>query len=487
MQATADDPSLPDDVIADEQSGISEDWLAMLVAGTILTGVLLVVMQFGERVEETIVHPLFGERVEVSFAHPLQGWLAKPGEWDIDPLDGLTKWVGILAAAGVCFVVGMFAGRLRKRFRWSTGSPSAFATGMAVVIALAMVAYIMAGQAVIKNASLSYALWALVVGLLVSNTLGTPVWLRAAAMTEFYIKTGLVLFGAELLFGRLLAFGLPGVCIAWVVTPIVLITTFWFGQRILKIESPTLNMVISADMSVCGVSAAVATSAACRAKKEELSVAISLSLCFTVIMMIVLPLIIRATGMSTVVGGAWMGGTIDATGAVVAAGEMLDPVAAEVAAMIKMIQNILIGVIAFGVAVYWTRYMESPAETSTRPRVGISEVWRRFPRFIIGFMTASLLFSLLAGTGTVGEAAATSTTAFTKTLRGWFFCLAFVSIGLETHFATLAKHVRGGKPIVLYIAGQSLNLCLTLTMAWVVFYWLFPDIVSTFEQLQPTE
>lgn len=179
-----------------------------------------------------------------------------------------------------------------------------------------------------------------------------------------------------------------------------------------------------------------------------------------------------------------MGGTIDATGAVVAAGEMLDTTAAEVAATIKMIQNILIGVIAFGVAVYWTRYMESPTEAAERPQVGISEVWRRFPRFIIGFMMASLVFSLLASEGGDHEALATSTYGFTKTLRGWFFCLAFVSIGLETHFATLARHLRGGKPIVLYVVGQSFNLCLTLAMAWFVFYWLFPDIIPTLEQSQ---
>jgi uncharacterized membrane protein YadS len=180
-----------------------------------------------------------------------------------------------------------------------------------------------------------------------------------------------------------------------------------------------------------------------------------------------------------------MGGTIDATGAVAAAGEMLDPNAAAVAITIKMIQNILIGVVAFGVAVYWTRFMETDAADGAGPRVGISEVWRRFPRFILGFAVASLLFSLLAWAGPRGEALATTTSGFTKNLRGWFFCLAFVSIGLESNFASLAKCLKGGKPIVLYIAGQSLNLSLTLAMAWFVFHWLFPELITTIEQASP--
>ena len=88
---------------------------------------------------------------------------------------------------------------------------------------------------------------------------------------ELYIKIGLVLLGAEVLFSRLLALGIPGVFVSWIVTPVVLISTYVFGQRVLKLESRTLNMVISADMSVCGVSAAIATAAACRAKNEELT------------------------------------------------------------------------------------------------------------------------------------------------------------------------------------------------------------------------
>ena len=341
---------------------------------------------------------------------------------------------------------------------------------------LATLAYTLAAQTVVKQYNLEYALWALAVGLLISNTVGTPAWLKPGAQTEFFIRTGLVILGAEVLFSRLLTLGVPGIFVAWVVTPIVLVSTYLFGQYVLKIPSKSLNMVISADMSVCGVSAAIATAAACRAKKEELSLAIGLSLTFTVIMMVVMPAVITALDMSPVLGGAWMGGTIDSTGAVAAAGGILGDAALQVAATIKMIQNILIGATAFGVAVYWVTRVDSAAGGS---RPGIMEIWYRFPKFVLGFVAASILFSLVYSTGESGQATVNAVISGTsKTMRGWFFCLAFVSIGLETNFRELSHQLHGGKPLVLYVCGQTLNLCLTLLMAWIMFVKVFPEATA---------
>ena len=94
-----------------------------------------------------------------------------------------------------------------------------------------------------------YAAWAILFGLLISNTVGTPNWVKPAVQTEYFIKTGLVLLGAEILFSKVVAIGIPGIFVAWVVTPIVLVTTYLFGQKVLKIPSKTLNVTISADMS----------------------------------------------------------------------------------------------------------------------------------------------------------------------------------------------------------------------------------------------
>ena len=66
----------------------------------------------------------------------------------------------------------------------------------------------------------------------------------------------------------------------------------------------------------------------------------------------------------------------------------------------------------------------------------------------------------------------------TKNLRGWFFCLAFVSIGLATDFRELKHYFKGGKPLILYVCGQTFNLCLTLLMAYIMFYIVFTQITA---------
>lgn len=353
-----------------------------------------------------------------------------------------------------------------------------FAKGFVMVFLVAVIAYMLGGQAISKQYGFGAEAWGIILGMVIANSIGTPKWVLPACQVEFFIKTGLVLLGAEVLFGKIMAIGIPGVFIAWVVTPIVLISTYIFGQKVLKMPSKTLNIVISADMSVCGTSAAIATAAACRAKKEELTLAIGLSLVFTAIMMIAMPAFIKAVGIPEILGGAWMGGTIDSTGAVAAAGAFLGEKAMYVAATIKMIQNVMIGVTAFCVALYWCTRVERQAGRS----VGAGEIWHRFPKFVLGFLAASIVFSLIDSGLNAGMADAMLDQGVvrggTRLLRGWFFALSFAAIGLSTNFRELSKYFKGGKPLILYFCGQSLNMALTLTMAYIMFYLVFPEITA---------
>jgi len=229
--------------------------------------------------------------------------------------------------------------------------------------------------------------------------------------------------------------------------------------------SKPMVIVIATATSVCGVSAAIAAAAASKASKEDLTFAIGLTLIFTVLMMIGMPIIIKAVGMDAYVGGAWMGGTIDATGAVVLAGEALGPIGAQVAAMVKMIQNVLIGVIGFAIAVFFATKVDRDEDG---PAVGAEEIWVRFPKFILGFIAASILFSLVIEPSLGADTTKYILKKITKGFRGWMFCLAFVCIGLESNFKDMAELVQGGKPLQLYIVGQSFNLVLTLLVAWLL-------------------
>ena len=385
------------------------------------------------------------------------------------PYNKIPSLVGVMVVTGLFFSIGMkFMGHSSRKFM----------LGFTGVFLVSVLSYFLAGQATMKHYGIGYAAWAIAIGMIIANTVGTPKWIKPALQVEFFIKTGLVLLGAEVLFNKIVAIGVPGIFVTWFVTPVVLISTFIFGQKVLKMKSKTLNMVISSDMSVCGTSAAIAAASACRAKKEELTLAIGLSLIFTSIMMIVMPAIIKATGMPYILGGAWMGGTIDATGAVAAAGAFLSEQALYVAATIKMIQNVLIGATAFGIALYWTLRVERVEGQS----VGWMDIWHRFPKFVIGFLAASIIFSLMYGK--IGTDAGFTMIdngvlrGFTRICRDWFFCFSFAAIGLATNFRELAHHFKGGKPFILYVCGQSFNLILTLTMAYIMFYLVFPDITA---------
>ncbi|MCG8564326.1 MAG: YeiH family protein, partial [Desulfobacterales bacterium] len=286
---------------------------------------------------------------------------------------------------------GAFAIFFGIGMKFMGNSFTGFVKAFGFIFLVSIIAHLAANQATMKHYGIGYAAWAIFFGMLISNTVGTPKWVMPAIQTEYYIKTGLVLLGAKILFEKIITIGTAGIFVAWVVTPIVWLTTYWVGQKIIKIPSKRLNATICSDMSVCGVSAAIATASACKAKKEELTLAVGLSLIFTSIMMIVMPAIIHGffpSDKMEILGGAWMGGTIDATGAVAAAGAFLGEKALNVAATIKMIQNVLIGVMAFCVALYFTTKVEAE---ETGNKVGLMEIWYRFPKFVIGFMTASVV------------------------------------------------------------------------------------------------
>ena len=384
----------------------SEDWWAVWLAGLVMIGVV------------------------AGFVGAVPG----VGRWTALPTDAFAGRAAGLAGLGLA-MAALSALAVQVMGRSARRQAVAFVP----LFVLAVAAYTLANQAGVRAAGFGYAFWALLIGLVIANTGGTPAWLKPALRSELYIKTGLVLLGAEVLFGNILRLGMPGLFVAWLVTPVVIVFMYQFGVRFLQIGSRSLVVVIAAATSVCGVSAAIAVAAAARARKQELTLAVGMSLIFTVAMMILMPLGIRWTGMDPVVGAAWIGGTVDATGAVVAAGAILGEQAEQIAAVVKMIQNTLIGLVAFLVAIFWVTRVETADERKPQAM----EIWHRLPKFVIGFVAASLVFSFVL-TPSLGEARVGEVLDLTSDVRGWLFCLAFVSIGLESSLRDLARHTSGG-------------------------------------------
>ena len=363
----------------------------------------------------------------------------------------LVKLLRTFAVVTILFSAGikLMGGKLRK-----------FLPAFAALFVIAVIVRLVSAEFTL-NRYLEWAFWALLIGLLIANTVGTPEWLKPAIQTEFYIKTGLVIMGFSVLFSNIAKFGLYGLGIAWIVTPIVILFIWWFGTRVLKIDNKPLVITLAAATSVCGTSAAIATGAAANAKKNDLSIAVSISIIFTILMMVFEPMIIKACGMSPIMGGSLIGGTVDSTGAVVVAGTALGEEAQKAAVLVKSIQNILIGFIAFAVAVFFATKVEKTGTAS----VGAGEIWYRIPKFILGFFAASLVASFIIQP-LAGADAVKSINGVLDQYKNWAFVLAFTSIGLSTNFKDIIKQMQGGKVLWLYVIGQAFNIALTLFAVW---------------------
>ena len=373
-------------------------------------------------------------------------------------------WIRLLrtfVVLGLLFTVGV---------KLQGGKVKEYLPAFAALFVLAVIVRLISAEFTL-NRYLEWAFWALIVGLLISNTVGVPSWLRPAIRTEFYIKTGLVVMGFSVLFSNIAKFGLYGLGIAWLVTPIVIIFMWWFGTRILKIDNKPLVITIASATSVCGTSAAIATGAAAGAKKNDLGIAISISIIFTILMMVFEPMIIKALGMNELMGGALIGGTVDSTGAVVLAGNALGPEGEQAAVLVKSIQNILIGFIAFFVALFFATKVEKNSER----KVGAGEIWTRFPKFIIGFFVASLVASFIVQP-LAGSADVKAINTVLDQYKNWAFVLAFTSIGLDTNFREIIRQLHGGKVLWLYVVGQIFNIFLTFLAVWLLLSGVIFDI-----------
>lgn len=409
-----------------------EDWLAVWLAAFILALVLV------------------GLRPEM----PVLKWT---GAADLAAVvNGKNLWAAALLGLGL--LVMSIPGAL-----WLGVRLRGYVTGFAGVFALALVAQWIAGNASVSYWGVEYVIFALVLGLFLSNVLGVPGWMKEAVRTEYYIKTGLVLMGATILFGELMQAGVLGMLQAVLVVSVIWYFGYWLARRLRLDEE--FSVMLTTAVAICGVSAAIAACGAIQGDKRKLSYVASVVLIVAVPMMILQPWIVKKFGIPDVVGGAWLGGTLDTSGSVVAAGALISEQAMKIGTIVKFSQNVLIGFAAFLLSVWWT--MKKSEERMERPGVGV--IWERFPKFVLGFMVASLVFSALLPQELVKE-----TKGVISGLRTAWFAMAFVSIGLETKFTDLWS-MENGRPFVAFVGAQFANIIWTLLLAYLIFGgMLFP-------------
>lgn len=294
--------------------------------------------------------------------------------------------------------------------------------------------------------NIEYVMWAILIGVLITNVFGLPRIFRAGVATyEFWLKAGIILLGARFIFGDMLRLG--GVSLALVFVELALALTFmtYLGRGFRL--SPKLTTLLAVGSSVCGVSAIIATQGAIEADEEDSSIAIAAILALGALSLFVFPVVGHALHMTDHAYGLWTGLAVDNTAEATAAGALYSEAAGKFAVLAKTCRNAMIGFVVLGYAVYWA----SRGQAAAVGHKG-AFLWRKFPKFVLGF----LLISALATAG-----------AFNKpqllalgNLSRWAFLLTFAGVGLRTNFRDLAK--QGARPFLVGAIGEVAIAVITL-------------------------
>lgn len=368
--------------------------------------------------------------------------------------DWLSAGYMLLAVLAVVVLTSL---ALRKPLKGILSSVPAITAIFALTVAAQMIANIPA----IKEFGFESVFFAVIIGLLISNLFTVPKWMKPAVNSEFYIKIGIICLGSTILFGDVMKSGAYGLAQSVIIVFSVWYFAYWIGRR-MKVD-PEMGTMLASAVSICGVSAAIATCGVIKGDNKKLSYVVSLVLIVAVPMMYLLPWLANLMNLTPEVTGAWLGGTIDTTGAVAAAGTLADTpesgnLAAQTAIIVKSSQNVLLGVAAFIISLMWT-YQGKGGDS--KPTLGL--IWERFPKFVVGFVLASLVFSFC-----MDQQAAKEIGSVTKGFQNTLFSIAFVCIGLETRFKDIfSKENR--VPLKVFLTAQTFNIFITLLMAWLIF------------------
>jgi uncharacterized integral membrane protein (TIGR00698 family) len=340
-------------------------------------------------------------------------------------------------------------------------------TGLLVIVLLSVAAWWVTKKVYsatlpfgIPGKVLEFPIWAVLFGLLgnaVLKILNLKEFVRPGVRTEFFLKIGLVLLGAGINLSLMVTAAGGAILQAVIMITSVFFFTWWLAKKFGLDDK--LRAVMATALSVCGVSAAIAAAGAVLAKKEQVTYVITLVILVALPMMVLSPLAASAMGLPDAVAGAWFGGNIDTTAAVVGAGTIYSEQAQQVAAIVKSTQNVLIGVAAFFLAVYF-----SARSGGTGQRPSARMIWERFPKFVLGFVAASILYTLGWIDGSKGSVL--------EALKNWAFTLAFVSMGLE--FSVRELKSMGWRPAAVFLIATLFSTLLALGVAWVIFQYLLP-------------
>ena len=383
----------------------------------------------------------------------------------VSTLDTATGWLNTAYTFVFLFIVILISGLAMKK------PVKGIFLSFLVIFILTMLAQLCASIPFCKEYGLEAVLFAVLFGLIISNIFGVPEWMKPAIQSEFYIKIGIICLGATIIFGEIIKSGAYGLAQALLVVLVVWYFAFWISRKWFGVDDEMSTMIASS-VSICGVSAAIATCGTIRGNQKKLSYVISLVMVVAIPMLYIMPLlcdwilpfIFPNNDMAAQqVAGAWLGGTIDTTAAVAASGAILGDVAGDTAVIVKASQNVLLGVAAFAISLFW-----SVRDTNSVMETKGTMIWHRFPKFVLGMVIASAVFSIWFKGGVDIDGTIVKYKAIAKNFQGIFFSIAFVCIGLETRFKEIFTK-ENTPSLKAFLTAQTFNIIFTFIVAVVIF------------------
>ena len=299
--------------------------------------------------------------------------------------------------------------------------------------------------------NIEYVLWAILIGLVIGNTVDLPrVFQAGIGSYEFFLKAGIVLLGARFLLGDVIKLG--GISLVLVAIELALSIAFMSLLGRLFRLNPKLTSLLAVGSSICGVSAIIAAQGAIEADDEDTSYAIAAILALGAVSLFVFPVVGHALHLSDHAYGLWAGLAVDNTAEATAAGALYSDAAGKVAVLAKTTRNATIGFVVLGFALYF-----AARGGAQRVENKAAFLWRKFPKFVLGF----LLISVLATVGLFSKPQLGSL----ANLSRWAFLLTFAGVGLRTNFRQL--RAQGIRPLVVGAIGELAIAASTLAMVFV--------------------
>ena len=339
------------------------------------------------------------------------------------------------------------------------------------VFSVSLLAQITAALPPVSYYGFESVFFSVIFGLIIRNVFRVPAWMKPAIQSEFFIKIGVVCLGATILFSDVMKSGAVGLVQAVLVVSIVWFFAYFISRR-LGVDQRSA-MILSSGVSICGVSACITAARVAGGDDKKLSYIVSLVLIIVVPMIymmpwlahLLLPVLFDDPQVIQEVAGAWIGGTTDTTSGVAASSAIVSELSNQHAVIIKGAQNVLIGFVAFFIALYLSTRGE---KGSNSPSLGI--VWEKFPKFIIGFVAASLVFSIFQANDLflVNEKGKLIEPGIAKMFSTVFFSLAFVCVGLETQIKDIVS--RENRNVMWsFLTAQTFNILVTFIIACLLF------------------